>query len=115
VVSSELASRRRSKVLTRVVPANRRLHDLLHPGSNGDLLGGTEEVSSLMVVDDLEAELADMDVGVRDDSVASEVDEALGLLLLDEADSEEGQLGSAQERKGKDVRPRPLASRGEYP
>lgn len=88
---------------TGVIPADRCLHNLLHPSSNGDLLGGTEEVRSLKVVDDFEAELADMDVGVGDDAVTSEIDEALGLSLL-----YKGHVSSAcREKNRKDVRPRP--------
>lgn len=67
---------------TRVVPADSRLHNLLHPSANSDLLSSTEEMRSLAVVDNLEAELSDVDVWIRDDAVATKVDEALDLLLL---------------------------------
>lgn len=68
--------------LTRVVSPNRSLHNLLHPDSHRDLLGGTEVVRPLRVVHDLEAKVARVDVRVRKNAVSGEVDEALDLLLL---------------------------------
>lgn len=68
--------------LTRVITANGRLHDLFHPSADRDLLSSTEEVSSLVVVDNLESKFSDVDVGIRDNTVASKVDETLDFLLL---------------------------------
>lgn len=71
-----------SRKLTRVVPPNRGLHDLLHPVADGDLLGGAEVVRAVRVVHDFKPKLARVDVGVGEDTVPGEIDEALDLLLL---------------------------------
>lgn len=72
----------RAARLTRVVSEDRSLQDLLHPSPDGDLLGRSEVVRALLLVHQLEGELARADVRIADDAITRQVDNALGPLLL---------------------------------
>lgn len=94
-VSVEKQAGRQEGQRTRVIPSDRRLHDLLHPRPNRNLLRRTEKVGAVRVVNDLEAKLSRVDVGIGQDAVAGKVDEALDFLLLKKASGK----GSAAVRK----------------
>lgn len=68
--------------LTSVISSDRGLHHLLHPRSHRHLLGRTEVVGTLRLMNDLEAELSHMDVGIGQDSIPTEIDESFNLLFL---------------------------------